>query len=265
MAIEIAKYLGSEVISVDARQIYREMNIGTAKADEREMDGIIHHMIDVIDPNEEYSVVDFKNTAEKYMQNIWKQWKIPILCGGTGLYLDSLIFERNYSSVKNNPKRRQELEAIRQNEWDTALWEILKNYDPKYASELHPNNKTHIIRAIEIFEETGKSKRDIDDGNTLLFPTLFFSPYEWKRDALYERINKRVDSMLELGLIDEVNNLLKIYPKSSPWLRTIGYKEVIDFLDGNISKNEMREQIQQNTRRYAKRQICWNKKYDAFL
>ncbi|MBS9783913.1 tRNA (adenosine(37)-N6)-dimethylallyltransferase MiaA [Candidatus Gracilibacteria bacterium] len=265
LAIEIAKYLKSEVISVDSRQIYREMNIGTAKVTTEEAGGVVHHMIDIIDPDEIFSVVDFKNQAEKILEAIWKKGKIPILCGGTGLYLDSLIFERNYSTAKQNTARRQELETIRQEQGDLALWKILETYDKKYADSLHPNNKTHIIRAIEIFEETGKSKQEINDGNTLLFPTFFVSPYQGDREALYNRINLRAEIMLENGLIEEVENLLKKYDKSTPGLSTIGYKEVVEFLDGKITKAEMLEKIQQNSRRYAKRQICWNKKYDEFL
>ncbi|PID84035.1 tRNA (adenosine(37)-N6)-dimethylallyltransferase MiaA [Candidatus Gracilibacteria bacterium] len=265
LAIEIAKQIDSEVISVDARQIYREMDIGTAKASQEEMDGIVHHMIDIINPDEDFSVVDFRNQASQILENIWKKGKIPILCGGTGLYLDSLLFKRNYSRAKKNTKRRQELEAIRQNKGDIALWHILETYDKKYADSLHPNDKVHIIRAIEIYEETGKSKQQIDDGNVLIHPTLFLSPYDGNREKLYEKINLRVEIMRENGLIEEVQKLLKKYPKNAPGLATIGYKEVIEFLDGEILESEMIQKIQQNSRRYAKRQICWNKKYMAFL
>lgn len=284
MSIQIAKFLENSwfhpfIISVDSRQIYQEMNIGTWKITENEKENILHIWLDLIDPCETFSVVDFQKSIDNcpIFENWKKFWKnfenkkiIPIICGGTGLYIDSLIFERNYLGSEPNLARRKELEDFRQEFWNEALWQKLYEIDPKYASELHPNNHTYVIRGIEIFEETGKSKLEsIDKKPKLHYPTLFLTPYsdsEENRKILYEKINSRIEEMFEMWLVDEVEKILKKFGREAVWLTTIWYKEVVEYLEWNISLIEAKNLVAQHNRNYAKRQITWNKKkYESFL
>ncbi len=209
LAIDIATHLQVQgydpfVVSADSRQVYRYMNIGTGKITSDEMRGIPHIGLDIIEPNATFSVVDFRNAIEEHP--LWKDWKnnshrqVTIICGGTGLYIDALIYERNYMGKKPDPTLRQELENYRQEHGNQALWEKLHALDPLYAIELHPNNHTYIIRAIEVFLETGKSKKEAEQPPTLKYPTLFLTPYEDSTEAralLYKNIDQRVQSMFD--------------------------------------------------------------------
>ena len=261
LAIEIAKKMNSEIISTDSRQIFKELNIWTGKVTEEEKEGIIHHMIDIISPDRDYSVWEFKVEAEEKMQEIWQKWKIPILCWGTGLYIDSLIFDFKIPKVLADENLRNKLEEERQKFWNEFIWKKLQELDSKYAEELHPNNYRYVIRALEVKILTWKSKLDFREEKKLKYETFFVTPYDEDRKKLYEKIDKRVAMMFELWLIDEVKNLLKKYKKDDFWLKTIWYKEVVDFLDWKISFEECVDLVQKHNRNYAKRQLTWFRKY----
>ncbi len=261
LAIEIAKKMNSEIISTDSRQIFKELNIWTGKVTEEEKEGIIHHMIDIISPDRDYSVWEFKVEAEEKMQEIWQKWKIPILCWGTGLYIDSLIFDFKIPKVPADENLRNKLEEERQKFWNEFIWKKLQELDSKYAEELHPNNYRYVIRALEVKILTWKSKLDFREEKKLKYETFFVTPYDEDRKKLYEKIDKRVAMMFELWLIDEVKNLLKKYKKDDFWLKTIWYKEVVDFLDWKISFEECVDLVQKHNRNYAKRQLTWFRKY----
>lgn len=262
LSIEVASYLKSEVISIDARQIYQYMNIGTGKVTPEEMQWVPHHMLDVIEPSEAFSVVDFRDMSMPILENIWNQWKVPVLCGWTGLYIDSLIFERSYPSIEADWERREELEQFRLEHGNEALWDKLNALDPTYAKTLHPNDRHYIIRGIEVFEKTGKSKAENIDTPKLKYDTLFLTPYDGNREVLYRRINLRVEEMFRNWLIEEVWYIRDRFTSTCPGLKTIGYKEVVDYLEWKISLEESIALVQQHNRNYAKRQITWNKKYD---
>ena len=171
MAIKIAKSINSEIISTDSRQIFKYLDIWTGKVTENEKQWIIHHMIDIIEPDREYSVWEFKVEAEKILENIFKKWKIPILCGGTGLYIDSLIYDFKIPKVPADARIRQDLEFEREKYWNEFIWKKLQELDPEYASELHPNNYRYVIRALEVKMLTGKSKTDFREEKTLKYET----------------------------------------------------------------------------------------------
>ena len=232
-------------------------------------------MLDVVDITEPYSVVDFRTWVEEL--DIWKSLSVnkewyPILCGGTWLYIDSLIYERDYMGEKPDFTRRDELEEYRLRHGNQALWNLLHELDPVYADMLHVNNYTYIIRGIEVFEKTGKSKLMSQHWQKLRYPTLFLTPYTdspENRKELYDRINLRVQKMFDDWLIEEVwynvdtlfwGDLLQA--SSCPGLVTIGYREVIQYLQWTLSLDACISLVQQHNRNYAKRQITWNKKYE---
>lgn len=252
------------------------------------MQWIPHLMIDIIEPTEIFSVVDFKEKVES--SELWKKWReqeikkwkrdfsddskrlIPIICGWTGLYIDSLIFERTYPSVPADPALRQELEDFRLKNGNEALWEKLYEIDPIYAKTLHPNDRHYIIRGIEVYKKSGRSKMEIQDIPTLRYNTLFLTPYDWDREKLYEKINIRIEEMFEIWLVKEVEYILDNLSREllqdsnkthCPWLATIGYAEVVEYIEWTISLDECKNLVQQHNRNYAKRQITWNKKYGS--
>ena len=197
MSLEVAHQLDSEIISVDARQIYTGMDIGTGKVTPKEMGTIPHHMLDVIDPSEKFSAVQFRDMATPILEKLWNQGKIPVLCGGTGLYIDSLIYERTYPANEADWNMRDELEAFRLAHGNEALWEKLAAIDPEYANTLHPNNYRYVMRGIEVYTKTGQSKSTIIDTPKLKYHTLFLTPYDGDREKLYARINERVQGMFQ--------------------------------------------------------------------
>ena len=223
MSIEIAKIVDSEIISTDSRQIFKGLDIWTGKITEEEKEGIVHHMIDIINPDREYSVWEFKEKSEKIIWEIYSKWKIPILCWWTGLYIDSLIYNFNIPRIPADEKLRASLEKEAEENWNEFVYNKLKDIDPEYAKELHPNNIRYIIRAIEVKMLTWKSKRDFREEKTLKYDTLFLTPYLGEREYLYNRINKRVQMMFDDGLVWEVEELLKTYTKDNFWMKTIWY------------------------------------------
>lgn len=262
LGIEIAKYLDTEILSTDSRQIFQYLNIGTWKVTKRETQGIPHHMIDIISPDKNYSVWEFKKAAEEIISDLHSKWKIPILVGWTGLYIDSIMYDFDIPEVSadENLRKKLELEAIQF--WKNFVYEKLKKIDPEYALEVHPNNLNYVIRGIEVKILTGKSKKDFQTEKKFKYDTLLLTPYDGNRDVLYEKINFRVEKMFEDGLIEEVENILKMwYKKTDFWLKTIGYEEVIWYLEGKYTLSECIAKVQQWNRNYAKRQLTWFSKY----
>lgn len=264
MSIEIAKELDTEIISTDSRQIFKYLNIWTWKVTKEEMDWVPHYMLDFLEPNIEHSVWEFKKEAEEYLEEIYKKWKIPILCWGTWLYIDSLIYNFDIPKIPWDKKLRDELEKERLEKWNEYIWDKLNEIDPEYAKELHPNNYRYVIRGIEVKTLSWKSKKDFREKKTLKYDVLFLTPYKTRKE-LYERIDKRIDMMFDDWLVEEVKELLKRFSKNDFWMKTIWYKEVIDYLEWKITLEECIELVKKHNRNYAKRQITWFRKYDETL
>lgn len=264
-SISIAQQLKTEIISTDSRQIYKDMNIGTGKVTEAEMDGVTHHMLDIISPDEKYWVWEFKNISEELIQDLHGKWKISILCGGTWLYIDSLIFDFDIPKVIADNELRARLEQEALEKWNQYVYDKLIEIDPEYAKELHPNNLQYVIRAIEVKMVSGKSKRDFRTEKKLKYDTLFLTPYAGDREYLYNRINLRVQMMFDEWLVEEVENLRLIYSDDTPGLQTIWYIEVVDYLKWNTTLEECIALVQQHNRNYAKRQLTWFGKYKKYF
>lgn len=262
LSIKIAKFLNSEIISTDSRQIFKWLDIWTGKVTEEEKEGIIHHMIDIIEPNQEYSVWEFKKEAEKIIKNIFRKWKIPILCWWTWLYIDSLIYDFKIPKVPADLILREKLEDERIKFWNEFIWKKLQEIDPDYASELHLNNYRYVIRALEVKILTWKSKKEFREEKKLKYDTFFITPYDWNREKLYEKIDLRIKSMFENWLLEEVRNLLTKYKKTDFWMQTIWYKEIIDFFDWKLNFDDCAALVQKHNRNYAKRQLTWFRKYE---
>ncbi len=266
ISIDIAKTLDTEIISTDSRQIFKFMDIGTAKITEEEKSWVKHHMIDIVTPDEEYSVGQFKKEAIKIMEDLWNNKKIPILCWWTGLYIDSLIYDFSIPKVAPNKELREELENEAKKYWNEFVYEKLVKIDPEYAKTVHPNNLRYVIRAIEVKTITGVAKSEFIWEKELKYDTFFVNPYNWDRKVLYDRIDRRVNIMIEMWLIEEVKKLLNMwYKKDDFGMETIWYKEIISHLNWENTLDEAILQIQQNTRNYAKRQLTWFRKYDKFI
>ena len=259
LGIKIANDINGEIISADSMQIYKDMNIGTAKPTKEEQSMAKHYLIDFVPPDKRYSVADFKNDATKTIREIFKNGKTPIVVGGTGLYINSLVYNIDYNSEgEADLEYRNELEKK-----DIAeLYEIAKKIDDEALNKISPNDKKRIMRIIEIYHSTGKTKTELEKEsikkNEYDYKIFVLN---WDRQKLYERINLRVDMMINDGLINEVQDLLKKYDNFPTAFQGLGYKEVKEYLDGKITKEEMIEKIKQESRRYAKRQITWFKRY----
>lgn len=260
LAIKLAEILNSEVISADSRQIYKHLNIGTAKPSEEELKKIHHHLIDFLDPSENYDVSMFEKDAERIIEQIHDKNKMPIVVGGSGLYIKALVDGIFDTDVKDE-EYRKELHQKRKEHGNEFLYEELKKVDPVSATKMLPQNWKRVMRALEVFHTTGEPIwKHHQEQSTSKEKKYVFKQFglNWDRKLLYENIDKRVDCMLENGLIDEVKNILKIgYDKSLNSLNTVGYKEIIQHLDGEISLERAIELIKRNTRHYAKRQMTW--------
>ena len=262
LSIELAKKINGEIVSADSMQIYKDMNIGSAKVTNEEMQGIKHYMIDCVSPDERFSVADYKTNAKNAIEEIIKKGKTPIVVGGTGLYIDALIYEIEYKDIKIDENYRKELQEIEKNQGLEVLYKKALEIDPKAMEKISQNDSKRIMRVLEIYKATGKNKTEQEAESRLKE-----IPYDYKvfaltmnREKLYERINKRVDIMIENGLIDEVKNLLEKYSEFPTAMQGLGYKEVRDYLQEKITKDEMIEKIKQESRRYAKRQLTWFRK-----
>ncbi len=263
LSIELAKRINGEIISSDSMQIYKDMDIGTAKVTKEEMQGIKHYLVDFVSPDSRYSVSEFKKDAENAIEEILSKGKTPIIVGGTGLYIDSLVYGIEYQDMNFDEEYRNYLMQIAENdEGLKELFEEAKRIDPKAMENISPNDKKRITRVLEIFRATGKNKTEneiISRQKEIKYDFKVFV-LNMDRDILYERINYRVDKMLEQGLIDEVKRLLTKYEKYSTAMQAIGYKEVVWYLNGEISYEEMVDKIKQGSRNYAKRQLTWFRK-----
>lgn len=263
LAVELAKKYNGEVVSADSMQIYKRMDIGTAKPDKAEMAGVVHHMIDIAEPEDSFSVADYVDMAHKVIADIVSRKKLPIVAGGTGLYINSLIDDADFSKAPSNDTIKDELYEIFEKEGAEPLLEMLKKVDPVSFERIHPNNIKRVIRAIEFYrankrplsEQSDENQKKDSRYNPLM---LMINP---KREVLYERIEKRVDIMLERGLIDEVKRLSSEgLTKKNQSMQGIGYKEVLEYLNGFMTMSEMIRILKRNSRRYAKRQFTWFKR-----
>lgn len=262
LGVELAKRINGEVVSCDSMQIYKDMNIGTAKVTKTEMQGIKHYLIDIISPEERYSVADYKKAAEKAIIEILEKGKTPIIVGGTGLYVDALIYGIEYPNIEFDEKYRKQLENRVETEGLEALYEEAKKIDKQAVQKISSNDQKRILRILEIYHATGKNKTQQEAEsrkNEVKYDYKVFA-INMDREILYNRINKRVDIMMENGLIDEVKQIKKKYNKFPTAMQGLGYKEVVEYLENKISKDEMVEKIKQESRRYAKRQLTWFRK-----
>lgn len=265
LSIDLAKAFDGEIISADSVAIYKGLNIGSAKPTEKERSEVVHHMIDVVSPTEEFSVAEYKELSRKILSDVIKRGKTPVICGGTGYYIDALLYDFSYGNCPKNEKFRLKCEKIIEEQGVLSLHERLRSVDKETADILHPNDVMRIVRALEIYETTGKKKSEITDEKTPVVPFFAFS-YDYEREVLYDRIEKRVDKMFADGLIDEVNGLLDSgVTADMQSMQAIGYKEVVSGLNEKLSEEQIKETVKRNTRRYAKRQITWFKKTDNLV
>ena len=263
VSVDLAKRIGGEIISADSMQIYRGMDIGTAKVTADEMQGVKHYLINVSDPKEDFNIVKFQNMVKCSIEEIKKNGHIPILVGGTGFYIQSIIYDINFDKEDDNGSIRKVLEEEYDKMGADFMYEKLKKIDSISAENIHKNNKKRIIRAIEYFLINNAL---ISEHNELQRKKT--SPYDFrffvlnpKRDILYDRINKRVDKMVEKGLVDEVKSLIESgLSIDNISMQGIGYKEIVEYLEGNIPLDKAVENIKQNTRHMAKRQVTWFKR-----
>lgn len=259
LSLELAKEIGAEIISADSMQVYKGMDIGTAKILPDEMNGIKHHLIDIISPFEDWNVLKFQHCAKRAIDEIYDVGKIPIVVGGTGFYIQALLKDIDFTDEENTDIRK-ELEEILELDGSDRLYEELCVVDPVSAKSIHKNNSKRIIRALEFFKLNGFpfSEHNMRQSENI-------SPYNFayfvltdNRDIIYEKINSRVDIMLEKGLVDEVDNLRKLgLNKKHISMQGLGYKEILDYLEGNVSYDEAVYILKRDTRHFAKRQLTW--------
>ena len=262
LAIELAKQINGEIISADSMQIYKDMNIGTAKVMPEEMENIEHYMIDFVSPEKRYSVSEYKKEAEKYIEQILEKGKIPIIVGGTGLYIDALIYGIEFQEEEFEEKYREELNNIAKKEGLEKLYNEALKIDPEAMKKISKNDQKRIIRVLEIYHKTGKTKtqQEIESRKKGVKYNFHVFAIDMERELLYDRINKRVDIMIDQGLVEEVENILKKYKEFPTAMQGLGYKEVVEYLNNQITKEEMIEKIKKETRHYAKRQLTWFRK-----
>lgn len=265
ISIELAKALNGEIVSADSMQIYRYMDIGSAKVTKSEMDNIPHHLIDIINPDENFSVAQFKLEAERAIRNIRSKNKLPILAGGTGLYINSLIFNYDFTDADKDEKYREYLQSLAEDKGKEYVHELLREIDPVSYNKLFSNDLKRVIRALEVHKITGKTISEYNEENSKhLFDipyNIFYYVLTMDRAELYSRINLRVDTMLNNGLLEEVLDLKnRGYNAEMQSMKGIGYKELLYYLDGNISLSKAIDMIKQGSRNYAKRQLTWFRK-----
>lgn len=263
LSIKLAKLLNGEVISADSMQIYKYMDIGSAKVTKDEMQGVKHHMIDVVLPSENFTVVDYKNMAEKEIKNVIEQNKLPIIVGGTGLYINSLTCNMNFTEAESDIEYRKYLEDLANEKGNEYVHNLLKEIDPISYEKIHANNLKRVIRALEVYKVSGKPFSSFNDLETFYKSKydIYYYVLNMNRDKLYDRINIRVDKMFSDGLLQECKNLKELgYNTTMQSMQGIGYKEVLYYLDNKITLEEAREMIKQGSRNYAKRQLTWFRK-----
>ncbi len=263
LSIKLAQMINGEIISADSMQVYKNFNIGTAKASSRDMEGIKHYLIDELDADEEFNIYEFKTRAEKYINKILLEGKIPIIVGGTGFYIQSVLYDIDFSEEGANTKYRQQLEDLAKKKGRAALHDMLLQVDPVSAEKIHENDIKRVIRALDYYHE---NKKPISEHNYVQHQKEAVYNYAYfvlnrDRQTIYDRINKRVDIMISEGLVDEVKDLLNsdISPDSLA-MQGLGYKETVRYINGEITLDELSELIKLGTRHFAKRQITWFKR-----
>lgn len=258
LGIDLANSINGEIISSDSMQIYKDMDIGTAKPTKEERAQAVHHLVDFVSPDKRYSVADFKKDATEKIKDILKRGKTPIIVGGTGLYVNSLIYNIEFNEEKTDLDYRNSLEKVDIKE----LYEMAMKVDEEACKKISSNDRKRITRILEIFHTTGRTKTELEiESRKKVEYNYKVFVLNMDREILYDRINRRVDLMIEQGLIQEVKNLLEKYKEFPTAMQGLGYKEVKEYLDGKISKEEMIEKIKQESRRYAKRQLTWFRAY----
>lgn len=257
-SIELAKKIDAEIISADSMQIYKYMDIGTAKPTVYEMQGIKHYMLDVVMPDETFNVAKYKEMAEAAIEEILSKGKVPIIVGGTGLYINTLVDGIEFTDIPSDEKYTNELIEKAYREGAMSIYKELQKVDSEAAKKIAPQNVRRVARALEIYKTTGKTKTqlDLESRKEVKYDYRLFG-MEWDRESLYQRINLRVDKMLETGLIEEVKNISEKFSISNTAVQGLGYKEVIEYLNGNLTYEEMVQKLKLETRHYAKRQLTW--------
>ena len=260
-SIGLAKSLGCEIISADSMQVYKYMDIGTAKITVDEMQGIKHYLIDVLMPDDEFSIAVFQKMAKEAMAEIYSKGKMPILVGGTGFYVNGLIYDNDFTPGEKDDKMRLELEKEAEEKGNDYVHDILKELDPEYAKTVHPNNLKRVIRAIEYCRDTGEKFSDYNARERLREPAYDVKNFilNMDREVLYNRIEKRIDIMIENGLVNEVKSLMDKYPTNLVSMKGLGYKEIIGYLKGEYSLDEAIYILKRDTRHFARRQLTWFK------
>ncbi|MBR0365904.1 MAG: tRNA (adenosine(37)-N6)-dimethylallyltransferase MiaA [Clostridia bacterium] len=268
LAIDIAKSVDGEIVSADSMQIYKYMDIGTAKPTPSEREERPHYLIDFVEPDAEFSVADYTELAHEVIAQITARGKMPVMCGGTGLYINSVINDISFGEVETDYALRDELTELARRRGGEYMIELLSGFDPVSAARLHPNNIRRVIRAIEFYRLTGvpisehqeMTKRAVSRYEPIMFCI------DHPRQELYERINRRVDMMFEAGLIEEVRRLMEMgYGRDLNSMQGIGYKEIIGFFNGECTFDEAKDAIKQGSRRYAKRQLTWFRRDDRII
>lgn len=268
LSIELAKKLNGEIISADSMQLYKYMNIGTAKPTKEEMENIPHYMLDFLEVGEKFSVAQYKKLAMKHVEDILVRNKIPIIVGGTGLYINSITQEVNYDEeAEENSTIRKELEEIAKSQGNEGLYNELKMIDPSAAERIHINDTKRIIRALEVFKNSGitiTEHQKMSKQNEKKYDYKIVGLY-LEREKLYDRINKRVDVMMDNGLLNEARSVINMVKDKGriTSFQAIGYKEFVPYFEGEISLDEVINNIKQESRRYAKRQVTWFKRTDG--
>lgn len=260
LSISLAKAVNGAVISADSMQVYRFMDIGSAKITKSEMQGIPHYLIDEFMPEEEFNVVKFQEYAKRYMEEIYQKGQIPILVGGTGFYIQAVLYDIDFTSENEDTAYRRQLEALAEKKGAEHLHDMLKEVDEESAKTIHPNNIKRIIRALEFYKKTGKKISAHNETERQKESPYNFAYFVLNddRSRLYERIDLRVDKMLEDGLIEEVTRLKEMgYTKDMVSMQGLGYKEILDYLDGNLTLDEAVYILKRDTRHFAKRQLTW--------
>ncbi len=263
LSIELAKKINGSIISADSMQVYRYMNIGTAKITKKQMQNVPHYLIDEFDPKDEFHVVRFQEYAKRYMDEIYSKGSIPILVGGTGFYIQAVLYDIDFTKVEAQEDYRKELLAFAKEHGEPALHEKLRKIDPISAQSIHPNNVKRVIRALEYYSQTGNpisKHNEVERQKASPYRFAYFVLTD-DRKILYDRINQRVDQMIIDGLIEEVIHLKELgYERSLVSMQGLGYKEIYSYLEGECSLEEAIEQIKCSTRHFAKRQLTWFKR-----
>ena len=263
LSLQLAKELNGEIVSTDSMQIYKGMDIGSAKIDETEMDGVIHHMLDVVMPDEQFSAAEFKNKAKPIIDDILNRGKVPILTGGTGLYINALTCNMNFTSADKDENYRVYLEELADDKGNNYVHDMLKEIDPISYRDIHANNRKRVIRALEVYKTTGSPFSSFNAGDSFYESEyeVYYYVLNMDREKLYTRINKRVDIMMDKGLVNECIKLKENgYNLSMQSMQGIGYKEILYYLDDKLSLDTAIDMIKQGSRNYAKRQLTWFKK-----